>query len=69
MDHCYTKFKFGSTRNAPKVLNKSPICKTGTEEVYVVSEDDGNDKEVDKTKKVVPQNLTQVKIMVVDTIS
>jgi hypothetical protein len=34
-----------------------------------ISEDNGSDKEVDKPKKNVPQNLTPVTIMVVDTIS
>ncbi len=32
-------------------------------------EDNGNNKEVDKPKKTVPQNLTPVTIMVVETIS
>jgi hypothetical protein len=42
---------------------------TCTDEVYAISEDNGSDKEVDKLKKNVPQNLTPVTIMVVDTIS
>jgi hypothetical protein len=42
------------------------IC---TDEVYAISEDNGSDKEVDKPEKNVPQNLTPVMIMVVDTIS
>jgi hypothetical protein len=37
--------------------------------VYAISEDNSSDKEVDKPKKTVPQNLTQVTIMVIDTIS
>jgi hypothetical protein len=37
--------------------------------VYAISKDNGSDKEVDKPKKNVPQNLTPVTIMVVDTIS
>jgi hypothetical protein len=51
------------------MLNESPILKTCTDEVYAISEDDGSDKEMDKPKKNVPQNLTPVTIMVVDTIS
>jgi hypothetical protein len=50
-------------------LNESQPCKTGSEEAYAISEDDGNNKKVEKTKKVVPQNLTPVTIMVLDTIS
>ncbi len=43
---------------------------TCTEEMYVIyEEDNGSNKEVDKPKKTVPQNLTPVRIMVVDTIS
>jgi hypothetical protein len=43
---------------------------TCTEEVYAMyEEDNGNNKEVDKPKKTVPQNLTPVTIMVVETIS
>jgi hypothetical protein len=39
-------------------------------EVYALYEkDNGSNKEVDKTKKTVPQKLTPVTIMVVDTIS
>ncbi len=34
-----------------------------------MSEDNGSDKEVDKPKKTVPQNLTPVTIMVVNIIS
>ncbi len=37
--------------------------------MYAISEDNGSDKEVNKPKKTVPQNITQVMIMVVDTIS
>jgi hypothetical protein len=44
------------------------MLETCTDEVYAISEDDGSDKEVDKPKKTVPQNLTPVRIMVVDTI-
>jgi hypothetical protein len=40
-----------------------------TDEVHAISEDNGSDKEVDKPKKNVPQKLTPVTIMVVDTIS
>ncbi len=68
-DHCSTNFSLGSTRNAPKKLNESPMLETCTDDVYAISEDNGSDKEVDKPKKTVPQNLTPVTIMVVDTIS
>ncbi len=37
--------------------------------MYAISEDNGSDKEMDKPKETVPQNLTPVTIMVVDTIS
>jgi hypothetical protein len=43
---------------------------TCTEEVHAIYEDDNDsNKEVDKPKKTVPQNLTPVTIMMVDTIS
>jgi hypothetical protein len=46
------------------------MFRTCTEEVYAIYEEDtGSNKEVDKPKKTVPQNLTPVTIMVVDTIS
>jgi hypothetical protein len=45
------------------MLNESSMLETCTDE-----EDNGSDKEVDKPKKNVPQNLTPVRIMVVDTI-
>jgi hypothetical protein len=45
------------------------MLETCTDEVYAISEDSGSDKEVDKPKKNVPQNLTPVRIMVVDTVS
>ncbi len=53
----------------PKTLNESSMLETCKEEVYAISEDNGSDKEVDKTEKNVPQNLTPVTIMVVDIIS
>jgi hypothetical protein len=68
-DHCSTNFSLGSTRNAPKILNISPMFVTCAEQVYAKYEDNGSKKEVDKPKKTVPQNLTPVTIMVVDTIS
>jgi hypothetical protein len=37
--------------------------------MFAISEDNGNDKEVAEPKKTVPQNLTPVKSMAVDTIS
>jgi hypothetical protein len=52
-----------------KKLNESSMLKTCTGEVYAISKYNGSDKEVDKPKKNVPQNLTPVTIMVVDTIS
>jgi hypothetical protein len=45
------------------------VLETCTDEVYAISEDNGSDKEVDKPEKNVPQNLTPVTIMVVNTIS
>ena len=45
------------------------MLETCKEEVYAISEDNGSDTEVDKPKKNVPQNLTPVTIMVVNTIS
>jgi hypothetical protein len=51
------------------MLNASSMLETCTDEVYAISEDNGSDKEVDKPTKNVPQNLTPVTIMVVDTIS
>jgi hypothetical protein len=45
------------------------MLETCTDEVYAISEDNGSHKEVDKPKKTVPQNLTTVTIMVIDTIS
>ncbi len=68
-DHCSTDFSLGSTRNAPEILNISPIFVTCTEEVYATYEDNGSSREEDKPKKTVPQNLTPVRFMVVDTIS
>ncbi len=54
-DHFSTNFSLRSTRNAPKMLNKSPMFETCTEEVYAISEDNGSDKGVDKPKKTVHQ--------------
>jgi hypothetical protein len=68
-DHCSMNFSLGSTRNAPKMLNESPMLETCTDEVYAISQDNGSDKEMDKPKKTVLQNLTPVIIMAVDTIS
>jgi hypothetical protein len=51
------------------MLNESSMLETCTDEEYAISEDNHSDKEVDKTNKNVPQNLTPVTIMVVDTIS
>ncbi len=42
---------------------------TCTEEVYAIYEDNGSNREVAKPKKTVPQILTAVTIMVVETIS
>jgi hypothetical protein len=49
--------------------NESSLLETCTDEVYAIAEVSDNDKEVDKPKKTVPQNLTPVTIIVVDTIS
>jgi hypothetical protein len=51
------------------MLNEPSMLETCTDEVYAISEDNGSDKEVDKPKKNVLQNLTPVTIMMVDTIS
>ncbi len=51
------------------MLNKSSMLETCTDEACTLSEDNGSNKEVDKPKKNVPQNLTPVTIMMVDTIS
>jgi hypothetical protein len=51
------------------MLNESYMLETCTDEAYAISEDNGSDKEVEKPKKNVPQNLTPVRIMLVDTIS
>jgi hypothetical protein len=51
------------------MLNEAPMLETCTDEAYAISQDNGSDKEMDKPKKTVPQNLTPVTIMVVDTIS
>ncbi len=69
MDYCSTNFDSSSTRNSPKTLNESFMLETCMDEVYAIAEDSDNDKEVDKCKKTVPQNLTPVRMMVVDTIS
>jgi hypothetical protein len=45
------------------------MLETCTDQVYAIAEDNDSDKEVDKPKKTVPQNLTPVTMMVVDTIS
>jgi hypothetical protein len=57
---------FTGTKNK---LNESSMLKTCTDEVYAISKDNGSDKEVDKPKKNVSENLTPATIMVVDTIS
>jgi hypothetical protein len=49
------------------MLRKSTILETCTEEVYAISEDNGNNKEEDKPIKAVPQNLTPVMIMMINT--
>jgi hypothetical protein len=51
------------------MLNESSMLETCTDEAYAISESNSSDKIVDKPKKNVPQNLTPVMIMVVDTIS
>jgi hypothetical protein len=51
------------------MLNESPMFEICTEDVYAIPEDNSNDKEVDKPKKTVPQNLMPVMVMVVDIIS
>jgi hypothetical protein len=45
------------------------MLETCTDEVCAISKENGSNKEVDKPKKNVPQDLTPVMIMVVDIIS
>ncbi len=59
-DHSSKNFSFDSTKKAPKILNESSMLETSTDDVYAISEDDGSDKEGDKPKKNVPENLTTV---------
>jgi hypothetical protein len=68
MDYCSTNFDSGSTGNAPKMPNESSMLETCMDEVYAIAQVSDNDKEVDKPKKTVSQNLTPVRIMVVDII-
>ncbi len=68
-DCCSKKFNSGSTRNAPIILNELHICKTDSEETYAIYEDNCSNNKVEQTKKIVPQELTPVTILVVDTIS
>jgi hypothetical protein len=68
-DSCSTNFNSGSTRNAPKILNELHICKTDSEETYAIYKANGSNNKVEQTKKVVPQKLTPVTILVVNTIS
>jgi hypothetical protein len=51
------------------MLNESSMLETCMDEVFAIAEDNNSDKEVDKPKNTVSQNLTPVTIMVVDTIS
>jgi hypothetical protein len=54
-DHCSTHLSIGSTRNAPELLNISPMFGKCTEEVYdIYEEDNGSNKEENKPKKTVP---------------
>ncbi len=68
-DCCSTNFNSASTRNAPIISNELHVCKTDSEETYCIYEDNGSNNKVEQTKKVVPQKLTPVTILVVDTIS
>ncbi len=69
MDCCNSHFNSGSTRNAPTISSELHICKTNSEETYAIFKDYGSNNEVEQTNKVVPQKLTPVTILVVDTIS
>ncbi len=51
------------------MLNESSMLEACMDEGHAIAEVSDNDKEVVKPKKTVPQNLTPVTIMVVDTIS
>jgi hypothetical protein len=68
-DCCSTNFNSGSTRNAPKISNELHFCKTDSEETYAIYKDDSSNNKVEQTKKVVPQKLTPVTVLVVGTIS
>ena len=68
-DCCSTNFNSGSTRNASILPNELHICKTDSEETYAIYKDNGSNNKVEQTKKVVPQKLTPVTILVVGTIS
>jgi hypothetical protein len=50
-------------------LNELHVYKTDSEETYAIYEDNGSNNKAEQTKKVVPQKLTPVTILVVDTIS
>jgi hypothetical protein len=45
------------------------MCKTESEDSYAIYKDNGTNNKVEQTKKAVPQKLTPVTILVVDTIS
>ncbi len=66
---CSKNFNSGSTGNAPIISNELHVCKTDSKEPYAMYEDDGSSNKVEQTKKVVPQKLKPVMILVVDTIS
>jgi hypothetical protein len=51
------------------ILNELHVYKTDSEETYAIYEDNGSNNMVDQTRKVVPQKLTPVTILVEDTIS
>jgi hypothetical protein len=51
------------------MLSESHVCKTDSEEVYAIYEDNGSNNKVEQTEKVVPQKLTLGRILVVDAIS
>ncbi len=68
-DCCSTNFNSGSTRKAPSIPNELRVCNTDSEEIYAIHKDNGSNNKVEQTKKVVPQKLTSVMILVVDTLS
>ena len=69
IDFCSTKINPDSTRNALTTLSTKVNHHDFANHVYAMSEHKNSTQKMDKPTKVVPNNLTPVTIMVVDTIS